>query len=234
MPLRFFRYGKYSYQYQLEYEDRKSFSLVIYPNLSIILKAPIFASEDDIKKFLIKKWSWLEKNLSEMKKYQKKHFARQYITGETYYYLDKTCMLYVEKSSEDSVKMVPGRIIIYTTKKVDDGEHNKILLEKWFAAAAHRIFKQEYYKIIRDFKLKTYPLFDEREMSKRWGSYQKSGKILINPKLIQAPRSAIRYVFLHELCHIDNPNHDQKFYSKLTLMMPEWKDVKEKLEVRFG
>lgn len=234
MALKFFSYGKYSYSYQLEREERRSFSLVVYPNLSIILKAPVEANDLEIENFLVRKWNWLEKNLMELKKYQKKFFKRQYITGETYYYLDKTYMLYVEHSENDRVRMTPGKITIYTIKKVDDSCHNKKLLDNWLAFASHRVFKEEYGKIIRDFKLKKYPTFSEREMTKRWGSYQKSGNILINPKLIQAPRSAIRYVFLHELCHIDNPNHDRKFYSKLTLMMPEWKEVKEKLEVRFG
>lgn len=229
-----FNYGRYSYQYHVEYENRKTFSLVVYPNLAVILKVPIGTANDLIEKFLVKKWVWLEKTLQEVAKYQKQHFERRYIAGESYYYLDKQYMLKVEKSTADTVKMTPGKITIYTTKSVNNSEYNKMLLEKWFATARNRIFKQEYAKIINEQKLTNYPGLREREMTKRWGSYNKNGTILLNPKLIQASRLAIRYVILHELCHIDNPKHDEKFYKKLTSKMSDWKTVKENLEIRFG
>jgi predicted metal-dependent hydrolase len=229
-----FNYGRYSYRYHAEYQNRKTFGLVVCPNLAVIVKVPFGTTDDLIEKFLIQKWLWLEKSLCEARKYRKEYFERRYISGESYYYLDKLYMLKVEKSSVETVKMTPGKITVRTTKSVNNYAHNKALLEKWFASARNRIFLQEFAKIIQEQRIAKPPELREREMPKRWGSYHKNGVVLLNPKLIQAPRSAIRYVIIHELCHIDNPKHDQQFYEKLTALMPEWKAVKENLEIRFG
>ena len=71
-------------------------------------------------------------------------------------------------------------------------------------------------------------------MKTRWGSYQKNGVINLNPKLLQAPRSAIHYVITHELCHIEHKNHDANFYSLLESRIPDWKKIKDELELKFG
>ena len=71
-------------------------------------------------------------------------------------------------------------------------------------------------------------------MAKRWGSYTDDNKVSLNPKLIQAPREAIFYVCVHELCHVVNKKHDDAFYREVEKRMPNWREVKERLEVRFG
>ena len=50
-----FTYGKYSYEYYLIKQDRKTVSLVVQPNLTIILKCPLDYKIDKIERFLKKK-----------------------------------------------------------------------------------------------------------------------------------------------------------------------------------
>ena len=71
-------------------------------------------------------------------------------------------------------------------------------------------------------------------MTKRWGSYTADDKVSLNPKLIQAPREAIFYVSVHELCHKISRKHDQVFYSALDKRLPNWRQIKESLEIRHG
>ena len=71
-------------------------------------------------------------------------------------------------------------------------------------------------------------------MARRWGSYTSDGKVLLNPRLIEAPREAIYYVCVHELCHRISRKHDTRFYLELEKRMPEWRRIKESLEINFG
>jgi predicted metal-dependent hydrolase len=71
-------------------------------------------------------------------------------------------------------------------------------------------------------------------MARRWGSYTQDNKVSLNPRLIEAPTEAIYYVCVHELCHVTNKKHDQSFYAELNKRMPNWRDIKEKLEIRYG
>ena len=55
-------------------------------------------------------------------------------------------------------------------------------------------------------------------------------KILLNIELIRVPSYCIEYVVMHEMCHLKHPNHDNNFYDFLALVMPDWRDRKERLE----
>ena len=68
-------------------------------------------------------------------------------------------------------------------------------------------------------------------MPKRWGSFVKGDRVVLNPLLIHAPKEAIDYVMTHELCHMKYKNHDAKFYKLLGEKFPNWKKTKEKLEL---
>jgi predicted metal-dependent hydrolase len=67
-------------------------------------------------------------------------------------------------------------------------------------------------------------------MSHRWGSYSKTGRVLLNPDLIRAPTACIDYVIIHELAHVVHPHHGAKFFDLIDAMMPDWKQRKERLE----
>ena len=77
-----------------------------------------------------------------------------------------------------------------------------------------------------------YPLFQKygvaqptlriRDMDTRWGScLSKKGIITLNKRLLEAPRSCIEYVVMHEFCHFIHPNHSKQFYGFLAMLMPE-------------
>ncbi len=53
---------------------------------------------------------------------------------------------------------------------------------------------------------------------------------MLNPHLVKAPKECIDYVILHELCHIAEHNHSDKFWRLLTSVMPHWKEVKHRLD----
>ena len=229
-----FEYGRFSYEYFIEFAKRKTLALEVLPNLRIIVKAPLGATLDEIESFLKRKWSWLERQLSELRKFKKSNTERKYISGESYYYLGRQYMLLVEKAKNDTVKLERGKLRIYTTGSVQNSENNKKLLGERYARNRERIFKQEYVKAFKLFDYKTMPQLGQRIMARRWGSYTSDGKVLLNPRLIEAPREAIYYVCIHELCHVVNKKHDEAFYRIMNSKVSHWRQIKESLEIRHG
>lgn len=70
-----------------------------------------------------------------------------------------------------------------------------------------------------------------REMKTRWGSCTPStGKIRLNSKLVHCPEECLEYVLVHELCHLIEPSHNQRFKSYMTTFLPDWKERKKKLK----
>lgn len=228
-----FNYGEYSYEYYIEFGERKSFTLVVRPDLRIIMRAPIDATLDEIESFLKRKWQWLEKQLRELRKYQKPGSEELYVSGKSLYYLGRQYMLEVAKG-DDVVKLERGKLRVYTSKSLRSSEHNKKLLDIWYANRRDIVFKREYLKAFKLFDYGKIPQFGERVMARRWGSYTSDGKVLLNPRLIEAPREAIYYICVHELCHKITRKHDEKFYKELEMRMPNWRRIKESLEIRHG
>lgn len=234
MEEKVFKYGKHKYAYHLERANRKSFSLIVTPSLHIILKVPLKTTDEEIKQFLIKKWTWLEKQLNELGRYRKTSFIKSYVSGESFYYLGRQYMLKIEKGKNEGVKISPGVLTLTTSKQIRNSEYNKTIYDKWYVERCESIFKKELIAALKEYNIATIPKLKIREMKTRWGSYQKSGTINLNPKLLQAPRSAIRYVITHELCHMEHKNHDSNFYSLLESRIPDWKTTKDELELKFG
>lgn len=229
-----FTYGQYSYEYYIEFAERKTLGLEVLPDLRIIAKVPLNATLDEIEGFLTRKWQWLEKQLSELRKLKKSHTKKQYVAGESFYYLGRQYLLLVEKATEDTIKLDHGKLRIYTTHGIKNSSYNKKLLDSWYARRRNSIFKHEYKRALALFTQEITPQLGERAMTRRWGSYTSEGKVLLNPRLIETPREAIYYICVHELCHTISRKHDKAFYDALDKRLPGWRRIKESLEIRHG
>ena len=69
-----------------------------------------------------------------------------------------------------------------------------------------------------------------REQKTRWGSCSiHSKKIRMNLQLAVKPEECVEYVLVHELCHLLEPSHNQRFYDLMSHFLPEWRERKQKL-----
>jgi predicted metal-dependent hydrolase len=229
--MREFIFGAFVYRYQLIPQDRKTLSLTVTPDLDIILKCPPKTDNERIEKFLQKKWFWLEKQLSFFKKYQRKLYKKEYISGEGFFYLGRQYKLTIKKSTEDRVSLTKGKLIVNTKKDNIDVRYNKKLINAWFLSRSEKIFQERFEEMLKKFNYQDDLSFSIREMKRRWGSILKQKKVLLNSKLIHTSKECIDYVIVHELCHVKHKKHDKRFYDLLKKKYPKWEKVKEKLEL---
>lgn len=225
-----FVYGSFIYEYDLIRQDRKTLSLTVRPDLSIYLKCPHEATDERIELFLKRKWFWLEKQLSLFKRYQRKVYKKEYVSGEGFLYLGRQYKLLVKRANEEKIVLLKGQILLYTVNKVTNTSCNQRLLENWYRAKRKKVFLERFNKITGKFDSLS-PELVIRDMKKRWGSYLSDKKIFLNPKLIYASTDCIDYVITHELCHMKYRSHDKRFYTLLEEKYPKWEKIKEKLEI---
>jgi predicted metal-dependent hydrolase len=225
-----FIFGTFVYEYQLIKQDRKTLSLTVTPDLRIVLKCPEQTDSERIETFLRKKWLWLEKQLSFFKKYQRKIYEKEYVSGEGYLYLGRQYKLVVKRGKADAVFLTRGQLLLQTTREVINSRHNKKLIDAWFAEKTDNVFQDRFKEMLERFDYKSTPILTIREMRKRWGSFLNKDKIFLNPKLIHTPKECIDYVIVHELCHLRYKNHNANFWQLLSKKYPKWEKVKEKLE----
>ena len=69
-----------------------------------------------------------------------------------------------------------------------------------------------------------------KRMKTRWGTCnQKSARILINLELVKKPIACVEYVTVHELVHLIEKKHNEKFQDLMTKYIPKWRSIKEEL-----
>jgi len=229
-----FQYGAYRYTYDLVFESRKTLSLTVAPDQSITLRSPKDADLQRIEHFLAKKWHWLDKQLRMFERYHKKHYAKSFVSGESLMYLGKQYELIVAPGDKDSVSLSRGKIRVVTSMGRAQSAYTKMLVDAWYRARRNVIFSELYTKTLAYFDYQEPPKMIIKEMTKRWGSYTNAGNIVINPRLIEADKRAIEYVMTHELCHVEVKNHGQKFQELIDKKIPDWREIKDRLELRHG
>jgi len=213
------------------FEERNRLRVTVQPDKSIVAKAPLDHSMEEVRAKLEKRAPWMIQQLEYFDQYHPILPDRQYISGETYYYLGRQYRLKVTAGSENAVKLI-GKFFMLTTTQPENLERKQQILQDWYTSHA-RVFIQNRAMLFVDHLIglsaKT-PEIKYRRMNKRWGSCTPSGVITFNTELIKAPTHCIDYVVLHELCHLVHVGHNAKFYHLLDVLMPDWKKRKERLE----
>jgi len=69
-----------------------------------------------------------------------------------------------------------------------------------------------------------------RKMKSQWGNCKtKTGEITFSTTLIKKPLRCIEYVVAHELAHLIEANHSEKFYAVIAKHFPYWKEIRKEL-----
>jgi predicted metal-dependent hydrolase len=64
----------------------------------------------------------------------------------------------------------------------------------------------------------------------RWGSCNTKREIRLNWRLIQAPPHIINYVICHELAHLKEMNHSNRFWEEVEKVLPEYRSSEKELK----
>ena len=230
-----FYYGEEVLRYDVirrSVDDLRKVVIKVHPNERITVTAPEKASKEEIKGAVLKRARWIWDNLVEFRQQQEFVSPRQYAGGETYFYLGKRYRLKLIEHDEvvPTVKLKRGRLEVSY-----QGDKEADLIKKWvmgwYEHRAYIIFHQRLAELL---PLTSWviglPNLTIMPMTRQWGSCSTKGRILLNPHLVKAPKECIDYVILHELCHIAEHNHSDRFWRLLTTVMPDWKVNKAKLD----
>src|SRR3989339_1082567 len=135
-----FVYGSFIYHYDLIRQERKTLSLTVTPELSIILKSTLKVDLLRIEAFLKRKWLWMEKQLTFFGRYNHKQYKRQFVSGESYYYLGRQYLLEIKTGEHNHVSLTHGKIYITVTRK--SKLLAKTLLAEWFKSKTTEVFAE--------------------------------------------------------------------------------------------
>ena len=203
----------------------------VYADCRVVVSTPLNTDDQTIIEAVKQRSRWIYKQLREFREQSRFITPRKYKSGESHFYLGKQYQLKVihDDTKPKGVKLLRGRLEVNT---LDMGlESIKSYLNEWYRIRAKVIFEARLQHILEQaLWVENYPDIRLMTMRTQWGNCSPSGVLTLNPHLVKAPTICIDYVILHELCHLVEHNHSDRFYQLLTQVMPDWEVVKERLD----
>ncbi len=201
------------------------------PNCHIQVQAPRGVSDQEVLRAVKRRSRWICRQLRRFRNQLEYTVLRQYVSGESHYYLGRRYMLKVIEApnKKPQVKLLRGSLEVLVQQR--DAEKIKELLVEWYKERAKVIFASRLEVMLEQaLWVDGRPPFRLFNMKTQWGSCSPNGRLTLNPHLVKAPRNCIDYVILHELCHIAEHNHSECFYRLMGQVMPNWETIKTKLD----
>lgn len=226
-----FKFGDDSFSCQLCFCDIKKMRIIVYPDLSVQARSPLRYDQSKAVEQIQKLLPWIAKQREYFRQFMPRLPEKQYVSGETFYYLGRQYRLRIRKCTGSSVKL-KGKFIWVTAPMPENKEKVQELVQNWYREHAKAAFERRLQIRFEDAKRYRipYPGIKMRRMTKRWGSCGNNGNILLNTELVKAPVHCVDYVITHEICHLKYPKHDSRFYRLLSILMPDWEQRKQRLE----
>jgi predicted metal-dependent hydrolase len=103
----------------------------------------------------------------------------------------------------------------------DDGAI-RVAVERIARAEARRLFSEEAAVAAAALGVRVAAI-SIRDTRTRWGSCASSGRLSFSWRLVLAPPEVLRYVAVHEVCHLVEPNHKPPFWALVDRELPGWR-----------
>ena len=209
-------------------KDIKNMHLYVKPpNGLVTVSVPLAMSDEAIERFVRTKISWIKKQVAKFDN-QLRQSQREYVTGEALYVWGKQYYLQVEYGIRYSLTLSGGKAVL-TVRRESTAAQRENFVREWY----RDLLKAEIERLLPKWE-KTTGLkaagWQTKYMTTRWGTCNtKTGKIWINLQLAKKTTECLEYIILHELIHLIEKNHNERFIESMDHFMPMWRDVRAKL-----
>ena len=197
------------------------------PNGNVTVSAPLSMSDEAIERFVRTKVSWIKKQIGKFDS-QPRQSEREYVSGETLYIWGKQFFLQVECGNKYSLTLSGERAIL-TVRRESSTAQRENFVREWYREQ----LKIETMRILPKWEKMTglqCAGWQTKYMITHWGTCNaKTGKIWLNLQLAKKPPQCLEYVILHELIHLAEKHHNERFISLMDKHMPMWREVKSTL-----
>jgi len=213
-------------------KDIKNLHLSVYPpSGSVRISAPLRMDLDTIRIFAISKLSWIRKQQSKLRS-QDRETPREFITRESHYYLGKRYLLKViEHHASPKIEIKHETIEMYIRPNTGAEKREKILID-WYRRRLKEMIPEIIAQYEKAMKVDVAE-FGVKKMKTKWGACNREAKrIWLNLELAKKPRECIEYIVVHEMVHLLERHHNERFTAFMDRFLPMWKSYKEELNRR--
>lgn len=199
------------------------------PNGRVRVSVPLSTSDETLRIFLITKSAWIKKQIKKFAS-QQRQTKREYLSGESHYLFGKRLQLVVKDTEKEPRIQITkkNQMTLYVKPRTTILQRQQIF-ESFYRAQLEKIIPKMAQKWAEKVGVKVREI-RIKKMKTKWGTCtQKDKRIWLNLELAKRSPHCIDYVFVHELVHIKERTHNERFISLLSEAYPKWRYSKEEL-----
>ncbi|HEY2396196.1 MAG TPA: SprT family zinc-dependent metalloprotease [Rudaea sp.] len=198
------------------------------PTGRVTIAAPDWVALDSIRLFAINKLAWIRRQQRKQRAQQREP-AREYIERESHYVWGRRYLLrLVETDAPPSVELRHNKLMLQVRPGADWSKRHAIM-EDWYRC----LLRDAVQSLLANWEpivgKKVQHVYIQRMKTKWGGCNPVQRNIRLNTDLARKPRECMEYVLVHELAHLHEPTHSAKFTALMDRMMPQWREVRAKL-----
>ena len=210
-------------------KDIKNIHLSVYPPTGKVrIAAPLRMVIDTIRVFAITKLGWIKSQQKKLRE-QERETPREYLDRESHYVWGKRYLLkMVEKEAVPCVELKHNKMILQL-RPASSHEKKQAILDAWYREQIKEAAPPLIAKWERILDVQSGRVFVQK-MKTKWGSCSTGPKnIRLNTDLAKKPPQCLEYIVVHELAHLLERHHNDRFTAIMDTHMPQWRQYREML-----
>lgn len=214
---------------EVEFKNIKNVHLSVYPPKGRVrIAAPLHMSLDTIRIYAISKLGWIKKQQTKLKSAERES-SRDYISKESHYYLGKRYLMRVVIQDSSPRVEIKHNCLVLTVRPKTSTRKRKEILDDWYRNSLKELIPTIVKRYEKLMKVQVEE-FAIRKMKTKWGTCNIEAKrIWLNLELAKKPASCIEYIVVHEMVHLLERRHNDRFTAYMDKFLPNWRLIKQDL-----
>lgn len=210
-------------------KDIKHVHLSVYPPAGhVTLVAPAGTRLEVARAYAISKLGWIRDQRTRLRS-QARENRRAFIERESHYLWGRRYLLTIAwKDMKPNVRLSHRKITL-TVRPGSKAAKREQVIHDWHKALLHEAIPP----LIRKWEAKLGVMVSAyflQRMKTKWGSCNhRAGNIRLNTELVKKPKDLLEYVVVHEMLHLIEPTHSERFVALLTKHYPTWREARAEL-----
>ncbi len=210
--------------------DIKNLHLGVYPPTGRVrVAAPLRINDEAVRLFTISHLAWIKRQQAKFAE-QERQSAREFVSGESHYYQGHRYLLnVVYQEGPSSVIIRNNRIMDLFVRPDSSLDVRERILTRWY----RRRLKEQIAPLIAKWEPVIGVQVSEwgvKQMKTRWGTCTiEAQRIWLNLELIKKPPHCLEYIVVHEMVHLLERHHNERFITYMNSFMPLWQHYREEL-----
>jgi predicted metal-dependent hydrolase len=198
------------------------------PEGRVTLIAPSDTRLEVARAYAISKLGWIRTQQEKLRN-QARETPRQFVERESHSLWGRRHLLTVVERDAKPVVSLDHKRITLTVRPGSDSAKRAEVIHEWHKSLLHEVVPLLIKKWESKLKVKVAGYFLQR-MKTRWGSCNhRRAHIRLNTELVKKPKDLLDYVIVHEMLHLIEPTHSERFAALLAQHYPTWREARAEL-----